>query len=206
MPDADPRIYLVSPVLSEAAGFSPLLREALAGGGVASLLLRFSAPDDVAAARIAADIAPLAQSRGVAVILAEKPGLVQATGADGAHVSGVGPALEAAIKRLAPDHIVGAGALATRHEAMIAGEAGADYLLFGEPGETEPLAAREERVAWWAELFTTPCVAFAKDISEISRLIRAGADFVMLGDLVWRDPRGAGVAMEGARRLIAEAS
>jgi thiamine-phosphate pyrophosphorylase len=73
---------------------------------------------------------------------------------------------------------------------MVAAEAGADYVMFGEPGaagERPAFDAIAERVAWWAEVFEVPCVGYAASIDEIAPLARAGADFVALGDWLWRD-------------------
>jgi thiamine-phosphate pyrophosphorylase len=91
---------------------------------------------------------------------------------------------------LKPDRIAGCGALRTRHDAMLAGEAGADYVMFGEPSQTGSRPAFDavaERVAWWAELFEVPCVGFANSLEEVGRLAVAGADFVALGDWVFSD-------------------
>ena len=91
---------------------------------------------------------------------------------------------------LKPDRIAGAGGLTTRHDAMTAAEAGADYVMFGEPDETgarPSFEAIEERIAWWAEVFEAPCVGYAASLDEIAPLVKAGADFVALGDWIWRD-------------------
>ena len=74
---------------------------------------------------------------------------------------------------------------------MAAAEAGADYVMFGEPddaGERPTFDAIEERVAWWAEVFEAPCVGFAGSAEEVAPLVKAGADFIALGDWVWREP------------------
>jgi len=95
-----------------------------------------------------------------------------------------------AVEALKPDWIVGAGGLATRHDAMLAADQGADYVLFGEPdadGARPGFAALEERVSWWAELFEAPCVAYAGSRAEVKPLVKAGADFVALGDWLWAD-------------------
>ena len=86
---------------------------------------------------------------------------------------------------------MGVGGLVTRHDAMVAAEAGADYLMFGEPagGERPSFDAIEERVAWWAEVFQAPCVAYAGSLDEVAPLVKAGADFIALGDWLWRDPQ-----------------
>ncbi|MGA8169251.1 MAG: thiamine phosphate synthase, partial [Methylocystis sp.] len=140
-----------------------------------------------------------------ALVLDGAPQLVLDADADGAHVVGVGAPLEAAVKQLSPDHIVGAGGLATRDDAMKAGEAGADYVLFGDDAAPLDPPALLERVNWWADIFNTPCVAFARSLDQVGPLVAAGADFVMLGDCVWSDPRGPAAAVADARRAIAEA-
>ena len=118
--------------------------------------------------------------------------LVGRSGADGAHLTGI-HALQGAMPGLKPDRIAGAGGMTTRHDAMLAAEAEADYVLFGEPdlnGERPGLSAIEDRVSWWAEVFELPCVAYATSPEEVGALAAAGADFVAV-DFVWDDPRGA---------------
>jgi thiamine-phosphate pyrophosphorylase len=186
MSDPSPGLYLVTPVLTEAESFLPALREALASAAIASLLLRLGPLEDARAARLVRAVAEPAQAKGVALLIDGSPALALETGADGAHVGGVGAPLKDAIERLSPRYIVGAGALATRDDAML----DAPALL--------------ERVAWWAEIFNTPCVAFARSLEDVGPLVAAGADFVMLGDYVWSDPRGPAAAVADARRAIAE--
>jgi thiamine-phosphate pyrophosphorylase len=97
----------------------------------------------------------------------------------------------AALGHLKPDWIVGAGGLASRHDAMSAAEGGVDYVMFGEPdehGQRPSFDAVIERVSWWAEVFEAPCVAYAASIDEVAPLVTAGADFIALGDWIWRDP------------------
>jgi thiamine-phosphate pyrophosphorylase len=125
-------------------------------------------------------------------------------GADGAHVAGAGPELLQALASLQPERIVGAGDLRLRDDAMSAGEAGADYVMFGEPrpdGWTPPLAETLERVGWWAEIFETPCVAFAATLDAVAPLAAVGADFVALGDAVWNAPSPEIVVAEAMRRI-----
>jgi thiamine-phosphate pyrophosphorylase len=115
----------------------------------------------------------------------------------------------AAFAQLKPDQIAGVGALSTRHDAMSAAEAGADYVMFGEPGsngDRPGFGAIEERVVWWAEVFEAPCVAFAAGVDEITPLVKAGADFIALGgsfdDWVWRDLQTTAAAIvDAAERL-----
>jgi thiamine-phosphate pyrophosphorylase len=204
MSDPSPGLYLVTPVLTEAESLLPALREALASAAIASLLLRLGPLEDAEAARLVRVVAEPAQARGAALLIDGSPALALDAGADGAHVGGVGATLTDAIKRLSPRYIVGAGALATRDEAMTAGESGADYVLFGDDAAPLDPPALLERVRWWAEIFNTPCVAFARSLQDVGPLVAAGADFVMLGDCVWSDPRGPAAAVADARRAIAE--
>jgi thiamine-phosphate pyrophosphorylase len=88
---------------------------------------------------------------------------------------------------------------------MTAGEMGADYVMFGEPqggARTMSLASLAERVAWWAEIFETPCVAYADRIDAVGALAEAGADFVALGNAIW-DSSSPARAVREAQMLIA---
>lgn len=189
-----PRLYLATPPLSEGEPFAAALSEALAAGDVASLLIRFARGDSRENEKIVRALAPIAQEKGVAVLIDGDPNVALRAGADGAHVPGCGDALVEAVKKLTPRYIVGAGALETRDDAMRAGEIGADYVLF-EMGDRDALL---ERVAWWAELFNAPCVARAETLDDVAPLMRAGADFVMLDDVVWGDARGPAAAVADA--------
>ena len=91
---------------------------------------------------------------------------------------------------------------------MAAGEAGADYVLFGEPdanGQRPSVEAIAERLQWWAELFEPPCVGFAASREEAHEFAAAGADFVLVGDFIWADPRGAAAALIEVEQTIRQA-
>jgi len=198
-PRPAPRLYLVTPRLDETAGFVPLLAQALAAGDVAAVLLRLAGGDERGLINAAKALGPVVQDKGAALLLDGHADLVARAGCDGAHLTGL-PAFSEALERLKPARIAGCGGLATRHDAMVAAEAGADYVMFGEPDETgarPSFAAIEERVAWWAELFEVPCVGYAVSPAEVRPLAEAGADFVALGDWLWRDPQSA---VDGAAR------
>jgi thiamine-phosphate pyrophosphorylase len=145
------------------------------------------------------------QERGAALLIEGRPDLVARAGADGAHLGAIA-ALQEAIAALKPDRIVGAGGLASRHDAMVAAEAGVDYVMFGEPdvaGKRPSFEAIRERVEWWTEVFEIPCVAYAASLSEISAV--AAAEFVALAPAILADPRGPEAAIaEAVRRLTAE--
>ena len=204
MPMDAPRLYLITPPISDAAAYAPLF-EAIAASDVACVLLRITASGDSAKEEIFCALAPLLQNHGIACLVEADPQWARRANADGVHIEGTGPALQAALRSLHFGHIVGAGGLETRDEAMIAGEAGADYVMFGGPASLEPHAHIVERVNWWSEIFNVPCVGYAQDLSSIGDLVRAGADFIALGDAIFADPRGAQAAVRDAARLIASA-
>jgi thiamine-phosphate pyrophosphorylase len=116
--------------------------------------------------------------------------------------------MEDALPTLKPDRIMGVGGLSTRHDSMAAGELGADYVLFGEPdarGQRPSVEAIAERLQWWAELFVPPCVGFAGSREEAYEFAAAGADFVLVGDFIWADPRGAAAALVEVEQAIRQA-
>lgn len=207
-PRPQPRLYLVTPRLEDATAFSAPLAAALEAGDVAAVLLRLAEADERTLINRAKTLAPVAQDKNVALLLDRHTDLVARAGADGVHSTGIVEFTEA-IGRLKPERIVGAGGLATRHDAMAAAEAGADYVMFGEPddgGERPSFAAVEERVAWWAEVFEAPCVGYAAGIDEVTPLVKAGADFIALGgslgDWVWRDSHSIAATIAEAARLL----
>jgi len=203
-----PRLYLVTPPVSDTASIVAALPEALAAADVAALLLRLAPADERTLTNRIKTLAPIVQKADVALVIEGNIEIVARAGADGCHIADVG-ALRAAASTLKPSRIVGAGQLTSRHDAMLAGESGADYVMFGEPdaGGTRPsLAAIVERVEWWAEVFEIPCVAFARSIDEIEALCAARADFIALGDATFSDPRGwAKAVAEAATQMPARA-
>jgi thiamine-phosphate pyrophosphorylase len=188
-PRPAPRLYLVTPPVAETQEFCAQLAAALTAGDIAAVLLRLSDTDERTQINRAKALAPIVQDNGAALLIDGHADLVARAGADGAHATGI-PAFTEALERLKPERIVGVGGLATRHDAMVAAEAGADYVMFGEPGAADGrpgFDAIAERVAWWAEVFEIPCVGFAASMDEVAPLVAAGADFVALGDWLWRD-------------------
>ncbi|HWE79275.1 MAG TPA: thiamine phosphate synthase [Pseudolabrys sp.] len=189
-PRPQPRLYLVTPEIADAADFAAPLAAALAAGDVAAVLLRLAPGDERSLTNCVKELAPLVQKHEAALLLDGHPELVARGGADGAHLTDVA-AFEAAVGTLKPERIAGCGGLATRHDAMLAAERDSDYVMFGDPddhGERAAFAAIEERVTWWAEVFEAPCVAYAGSLEEVAPLVKAGADFIALGDWMWRDP------------------
>jgi thiamine-phosphate pyrophosphorylase len=90
---------------------------------------------------------------------------------------------------------------------MLAGETGADYVMFGEHDRRGNLPPREavlERVRWWADLVEVPCIGYAASADDVRPLAQAGADFVALGDWLWTHPDGATAAVTAAANVLAE--
>jgi thiamine-phosphate pyrophosphorylase len=203
MPRDAPRLYLITPPITDWTPYPLLFEEAMATCDVACMLLRIAAHEQGEKEKIVRALVPLVQMRGVACLVADDPQWAVSANADGVHSDGGGERLQTALRALRPGHIVGAGGLPTRDAAMAAGEAGADYLMFGGPCGAEPHAAIVERVAWWAKIFNVPCVGYAHNLGAIGDLVRAGADFIALGDAVFADPRGAAAALRDAARLMA---
>ncbi len=201
------RLYLVTPPLTDTASFARDIGAVLAAGDIAALLLRLEPADERTLINRAKAITAVVQRRDVAVLLDGHPELTARAGADGAHLTGI-EALTAAIGSLKPDRIAGCGGLRSRHDAMLAGEAGADYVMFGEPnrqGGRPPFDAIEQRIAWWAGLFEIPCVGYASVLDEIPPLALAKADFITLGDWIWTNQRAPAEAVTEATARLAEA-
>ena len=203
-PRPAPRLYLMTPPIADASSFSSQLTGALDAGDVAAVLLRLADADERTLINQVKALAAPVQGKGAAILLDGHVELVARAGADGAHLTGIS-AFSDALEQLRPERIAGAGGLATRHDAMLAAERDADYVMFGEPdatGTRPAFAAIEERVAWWAELFEIPCVGCAASIDDIAPLIAAGADFIALGDFIWRDPSATAATISEAARLL----
>lgn len=202
-----PRLYLVTPELDDAATFAAALDPVLAAGNVAAVLLRLKEGDERRLINRAKSVIAAVQRRDIALLLDRRPELAARAGADGAHLAGI-EALRDALPTLKPDRIAGVGGLHSRHDAMLAGEANADYVMFGEPdrrGGRPSIEALEERLAWWAELFQPPCIGYAASAGEIRQLAQAGADFVALGEWIWTESGGAEKAVAEASETLATA-
>ena len=203
-PRPQPRLYLVTPLVADATAFASELTAALAAGDVAAVLLRFAPSDERTMINAAKALSLVMQDKDAALLLEGHAELVARAGADGAHLGGLAEFTEA-IATLKPDRIAGAGRLDTRHDAMTSAELGCDYVMFGEPdehGERPSFDAVEERIAWWAEVFEAPCVGYAASADEVAPLVKAGADFIALGDWVWADPQSVASKIADAARLL----
>jgi thiamine-phosphate pyrophosphorylase len=203
-------LYLITPLLTaaDANAFAKTFAQALEAAPIACALVRLARGSEAHAKTIVPPLLGAAREADCALLIENDTRLAARLGADGVHVAGAGEDLVEALKSLKPERIVGAGSLRTRDEAMSAGEMGADYVMFGEPHggrQATGLASMvslTERVVWWAEIFETPCVAYAETIAAAGVLADAGADFVALGEAVWGSSSPAAAVRE-AHGLIA---
>jgi thiamine-phosphate pyrophosphorylase len=206
-PRPAPRLYLATPPVDDPQALTASLPGLLAKADIAAVLVRLKPADQRGMISRIKALAPAIQNAGAALLVDGEVDLVARGGADGAHLTGIA-ALEEALPRLKPDRIAGVGGLTTRHDSMSAGELGADYVLFGEPdrdgGRPSPEAIAE-RLQWWAELFEPPCIGFAVSFAEVHDFVLAGADFVLVDDLIWADPRGAAAALAKAEKVLRQA-
>ena len=202
-----PRLYLATPDVDDPSQLAAALPRLLAAADIAAVLVRLRETDQRTMISRVKALAPAVQDGGAALLIDGHAELVARAGADGAHLTGIA-AMEDALPSLKPDRIIGIGGLATRHNSMAAGELGADYVLFGEPdarGERPSPEAIAERLQWWAELFEPPCVGFAVSREEAAEFAAAGADFLLVGDFIWADPRGPEAALIEVDQAIRQA-
>jgi thiamine-phosphate pyrophosphorylase len=137
-----------------------------------------------------------------AFIVRDHLGLALEIGADGVHLGGGAGDVEATRAALGRERILGVSCGASRDAAMVAGEQGADYVAFGDPGE-RPGPELYDLLRWWSELFVLPCLAeVAATVEDCARLARAGADLVTAGAEMWTDPEGAAAAVRRLREAL----
>jgi thiamine-phosphate pyrophosphorylase len=190
------QLYLISPQ-DVGGAFPDRLKAALAGGPVAAFQLRVKGVDQHALARLAEPLQRICADADVAFIVNDSVSLAKRLDADGVHLGqGDGDPREARAT-LGPSKQIGITCHASRHLAMEAGEAGADYVAFGafydtltKPSEHRPDPAM---LSWWASLFEIPCVAIGGITPDNAKpLVAAGADFIAVCNAVWGrdDPAG----------------
>jgi thiamine-phosphate pyrophosphorylase len=207
MPPPLCRLYLITPpVIDDLTAFGRALADALDAGDVAALQIRLKEVSDDAVAAAVRVLAPIAQGRGVAVILNDRPDLALKLGCDGVHVGQEDMPYAEARRLLGPDRMIGVTCHDSRHLAMEAADAGADYVAFGAffPTTTKDAStqAQPEILTVWQETMLTPCVAIGGiTVENCQPLVAAGADFLAVSAGVWAYPEGAAAAVRafGAR-------
>ena len=203
------RLYLITPPrLDDLAAFGHTLAQTLDAGDVAALQIRLKDVADEIVAAAAQVLSPIAQARGVAVILNDRPDLAARLGCDGVHVGQSDASLTEARKIMGPDAMIGVTCHDSLHLAMEAAEGGADYVAFGAffPTTTKDVTAHAELdllTGWQADMMI-PCVAIGGiTAANVRGIARAGADFAAVSAGVWAYPDGPAAAVKAINHQIA---
>ncbi len=212
------RLYLITPAnLDDNAlpVFIDALTEALSAGDVACLQIRLKNPDNTpvpndAIRRVTEALLPVAHGHDVAVIMNDRPDLAAELGCGGVHVGQEDAPYEDTRRVVGGDAIVGVTCHDSRHLAITAAEAGADYVAFGAfyPTTTKlpKASARPGLLDWWSDLMEVPCVAIGGiTVENCTPLVAAGADFLAVSAGVWHHPQGPGTAVAEFLKAMIEA-
>jgi thiamine-phosphate pyrophosphorylase len=190
MNDLEPcQLYLISP-LDVSGNFPERLERALGAGPVAAFQFRVKGLDQHEAARLAAPLMEICAAREVAFIVNDDVALAKRLKADGVHLGQGDGSPREAREVLGHAAQIGVTCHASRHLAMEAGDAGADYVAFGAffPSDTKASEHRPgiDLIEWWAGLFEIPCVAIGGITpGNCAPLVAAGADFLAVSHAVW---------------------
>jgi len=206
---ATTRLYLISPPALDPDEFARDLKEALAGGDVASLQLRLKDVGDDIIHRATRILKPIAQERGIAFIMNDRPDLAAELDCDGVHVGEEDMPYAEARRLLGPDRIIGVTCGASRDRAITAAEAGADYVAFGAffPSPTKLATkhrAEPELLRDWSETTVVPCCAIGGITQQnCGPLVEAGADFLAVISAIWSHPKGPRAAVAEFNEVFA---
>jgi thiamine-phosphate pyrophosphorylase len=203
------RLYLITPArIDDLDAFARALASALDAGDVAALQLRLKDAAEPVIAEAVKVLLPITQRHDVALILNDRPDLAARFGCDGVHVGQEDASCAEARRLVGPDRIVGVTCHDSRHLAMDAAEAGADYVAFGAFFETSTkdvsTRAEPEILSIWQESMQTPCVAIGGiTVDNCRPLVAAGADFIAVSAGVWSHPQGPAAAVAAFNTEIA---
>lgn len=201
------QLYLISP-LDVGGDFPARLEEALSAAPVAAFQFRVKNVDQHEAARLAEPLQAICAAHDTAFIVNDDMALAKRLGADGLHLGQGDGDLAEARRLLGPQAQIGVTCHNSRHLAMEAGDAGADYVAFGAffPTTTKTVEHRAdpEILTWWQGLFELPCVAIGGiTVDNAKVLIEAGADFLAVSNGVWGHPDGPAAAVRAFDKLLA---
>jgi thiamine-phosphate pyrophosphorylase len=201
------QLYLISP--QDVGGdFPDYLAAALTAGPVAAFQFRVKGIDNHEAAKLAAPLQEICAAHDVAFIINDSVSLAKRLKADGVHLGQSDGNVRDAREELGRDIQIGVTCHNSRHLAMEAGEAGADYVAFGAfyPSITKEAQhlAETETLQIWSKVMEIPCVAIGGITPENAKpVIEAGADFIAVSSAVWLHPQGAGAAVKAFNTLLA---
>ena len=201
------RLYLITPPRLEPRAFADTLKSALEAGDLASLQLRLKDVSADEIRRATEILMPIAQTRDVAFLMNDRTDLAAELGCDGVHIGQEDASYAAARAAVGPDRIVGVTCHDSRHLAMEAAEAGADYVAFGAvfPATTkEPKSQADvELLEWWSDIMEVPCVAIGGiTVENAPPLVAAGADFLAVSAGVWAHKDGPAAAVKAFNALF----
>jgi thiamine-phosphate pyrophosphorylase len=201
------QLYLISP-LEVGGAFPDRLARALDAAQVAAFQFRVKGVDQHQAAALAEPLQRICAERDVAFIVNDSIALAKRLGADGVHLGQEDGDPREARRVLGPGAQIGVTAHDSKHLAMEAGEAGADYVAFGAfyPTTTKEVRHRPDPsiLGWWSTIFELPCVAVGGITPDTARpLIEAGADFLAVCGAVWNAAEGEAEAVRRFTALFA---
>lgn len=198
-------IFLVAPHTDSPTALARELGALFESIPVAALFVPRRDLDPAAYKSLVRDLLPVTQAEDCALLVDNDPALAQELGADGVHAGARLEDIEAAVKALKPEMIVGGGPFRTRHEAMLAGEAGVDYVLFGALDSSSAESASSEaadEAAWWAETFEVPAVLYEPQSAQLPAI---STEFVGFGPALWTAGTSPLQALASKRQLLAGA-
>lgn len=200
------RIVLIAPPSAITGDFDRRLADALAAGDVASVILPPYDLDEAAFQKLAEQVVPLAQEKGVAAIVAGYSRIAGRVRADGIHVEGNKAALADMLDRMQDKMMVGAGGAKTRDDALGLGEERPDYMFFGRFGydnQPEPHHRNLTLGRWWAEMIEIPCIVLAgSSLASVDAVAATGAEFVGLSGAVFAEGVDPAEAVAIANRML----
>lgn len=183
------RLVLIMPDLPDADLQVSLMKKALDGGDVASVIIPQYGLDDGAFQKLAERVVPLVQAVGAAALISGDSRVAGRAKADGLHVAGSLADFEEALEKQADSFVVGGGSAKDRHGALEIGELRPDYIFFGKfEGDIKP-EAHPKNVAlgeWWASMIEIPCIVMGGSEAEsVVDVALAGVEFVALRSAVF---------------------
>ena len=204
------RLYGISPVqIPDIDVFAVTVKQALDAGDMACFQLRLKEENDDTIRRATEVLLPIFHVYETAFLINDRPDLAKELGADGCHVGQEDMPYKDARALLGPDAIIGVTCHDSKHLAMEAGEAGADYVAFGAfyPTTTKEPKTKAElpMLTWWQQMMEVPCVAIGGITTDNAEpLIKAGADFIAVSNGIWGHPDGAASAVEAFNALMVQ--
>jgi len=201
------RLYLITPPKLEPVSFDETLKRALGGGDVATVQLRLKNISDDEIRRATEALMPIVHRAGAAFLINDRADLAAELNTDGVHVGQEDTPYAVAREMVGRDRIVGVTCHNSRHLAIEAAEAGADYVAFGAffPTSTKDAKTRADvdLLAWWSQLMVVPCVAIGGiTVDNAKPLIEAGADFLAVSSGVWDYAQGPQAAVKAFNALF----